>query len=69
MSDVHDAWSVWRSGTNSEHPDIHPFGHLDRDTQEKDRKYAESIARVAEKFKATTIACDRCRANYKNDER
>jgi len=50
LSDVHDAWSVWRFRTNPEHPALVPFSCLDSETQEKDRKYTEAIARVSRKL-------------------
>jgi hypothetical protein len=47
LTDVHDAWSIWRTQTRPEHPSIVPFNQLTGDVQQLDLKYAEAIRDVA----------------------
>lgn len=47
LRDVHDAWSLWRLATRSDHPSIVPFDELSPEVQELDRPYMEAIHRAA----------------------
>jgi hypothetical protein len=55
LRDVHDAWAVWRAGTNPAHRSIVPFGQLTAEVQGLDRKYADGIRRAAETIHATEV--------------
>lgn len=46
MENVHDAWALWRSRTQPDHPSLVPFEELSEETQELDRPYAEAIAQA-----------------------
>lgn len=47
LENVHDAWAIWRSRTNQDHPSLKPFRDLAPSIQVLDRKYAEAIREVA----------------------
>lgn len=47
LADVHDAWAVWRSRTNSAHRSIVPFGQLTVEVQALDGPYTAAIAATA----------------------
>lgn len=51
LEDVHDAWSVWRNNTNSEHPSLIPFHELPPSVKELDRGYTNAIRETAAIFK------------------
>lgn len=46
-SDVHDAWSAWMTGTNSEHKSVEPFAELESETQAEDGPFLLAIRRAA----------------------
>ena len=50
LEDVHDAWSVWMSASDPEHPSLVPFGSLPASTQAQDRPFQEAIVRVARRL-------------------
>jgi len=41
--DVHDAWAVWKAGSDPGHESLRPFGQLDAGTRNRDEPYAEAI--------------------------
>lgn len=45
--DVHDAWALWRTGTDPGHRSIIPFGELTPDVRELDQPYVDAIRNVA----------------------
>jgi len=45
--DVHDAWAVWKAGSDPGHEALRPFGELDEATRRRDEPYAEAIRQVA----------------------
>lgn len=45
--DVHDAWSIYETNTNSCHKSIVPFDRLSKETQELDSNYAQAIKETA----------------------
>ena len=45
--DVHDAWSVWMTERNPNHPSLRPFHLLDAETQQSDEPFAEAIRELA----------------------
>jgi hypothetical protein len=47
LEDAHDAWALWRDETRPDHRFLVPFDQLTKEVQELDRKYADSIRRVA----------------------
>ena len=47
LKDVHDAWALNRTKTNSLHKSLVPFRQLDRKTQLLDKKYRDAIRKVA----------------------
>ena len=54
LEDVHDAWSAMMNFRpynppylGHEHPSIVPFDQLSYETQQKDKKYADELIRVA----------------------
>ena len=47
MEDVHDAWSVLTNPKRPDHKSLIPFAELSEEVQELDRKYMDSIHRVA----------------------
>lgn len=51
--DVHDAWSVWRTASNPNHPALIPFDELARDAQDLHTRYAEAIIKVATRLAET----------------
>ena len=48
--DVHDAWSVWRTKTDSQHKSIVPFEALSEEVQRMDKEYADAIKETAEEL-------------------
>ena len=57
LEDVHDAWSVMMNFKQynppylgHEHPSIVPFDQLSYETQQKDKKYADALIRVAKEL-------------------
>lgn len=46
-ADVHDAWSAWMNGSDSEHESIVPFCDLDKGTQSEDGPFLIAIRRAA----------------------
>lgn len=47
MEDVHDAWAILANPKHPDHKSLIPFDELSYEIQELDRKYMESIHRVA----------------------
>ena len=47
LADVHNAWSVWMSGDQPDHPALVPFAELDAAQRQQDEPYAEAIRRAA----------------------
>ena len=45
--DVHDAWAVWKAGTDPGHESLRAFDELDEATRRRDEPYAEAIRHVA----------------------
>ena len=45
--DVHNAWAVWASRYEPNHPNIRPFGELPAQVQSKDQPYVDAIHDVA----------------------
>ena len=57
LEDVHDAWSVMMNFKKHnppylghEHPSIVPFDQLSYETQQKDKKYADALIKVAKEL-------------------
>ena len=57
LEDVHDAWSVMMNFRpynppylGHEHPSIVPFDQLSYETQQKDKKYADALIKVAKEM-------------------
>ena len=57
LEDVHDAWSIMMnfrtynpSYLGHEHPSIVPFDQLSYETQQKDKKYADALIKVAKEM-------------------
>lgn len=57
LEDVHDAWSVMMNFRpynppylGHEHPSIVPFDKLSYETQQKDKKYADALIKVAKEM-------------------
>ena len=57
LKDVHDAWAMdmnfrppteWCDGHG--HRDIIPFEELDKETQDKDKKYADALRSIADEL-------------------
>ena len=48
LSDVHDAWSVWMTPSQPDHPALVPFDELDEEQRLQDSPYAAAIRRVSE---------------------
>lgn len=48
-SDVHDAWSAWMTGTDSDHESVEPFAELDSETQAEDGPFLLAIREAAAK--------------------
>lgn len=48
LEDVHNAWSVWMSESDPDHPSLVPFNSLTPAMQAQDRPFQEAIVRVAE---------------------
>jgi hypothetical protein len=51
LENVHDAWAVWRAGTEPGHHHLVPFQQLDLAVQERDRRYMTAIHEVAANIK------------------
>lgn len=47
LSDVHDAWAVWRNVTNPNHKSLIPFSELSQEVQDLDTKYMEAIHKIS----------------------
>lgn len=45
--DVHDAWAVWMTGEEPDHPSIQPFDQLTPEKQEEDDVFVEAIRSAA----------------------
>lgn len=45
--DVHDAWAVWKAGSDPDHESLRPFAELDAETRRRDEPYAEAIRHAA----------------------
>jgi len=45
--DVHDAWAVWMSGQDPNHPSLRPFAEIPPDKQAADEPFAQAIRDVA----------------------
>ena len=57
LEDVHDAWSIMMNFRpcnppylGHEHPSIVPFDQLSYETQQKDKKYADALIKVAKEM-------------------
>lgn len=50
LDDVHEAWAIWRSRTDSAHRSLIPFNQLRVDVQELDREYMLAIHKTAEEL-------------------
>ena len=46
-SDVHDAWSTWKTLRSEEHPSLVPFADLDEETRSEDAPFVFAIRHVA----------------------
>ncbi len=47
LENVHDAWAVLKNKVRPDHKSLKPFWELSYEVQELDRKYMDSIHRVA----------------------
>lgn len=47
LAEVHDAWAIWRSRSNSQHQSIVPFDELTVEVQALDKPYADAIKAAA----------------------
>lgn len=47
--DVHDAWSAWMIGVDSEHESIRPFAELDANTRGEDGPFLVAIRTAAQR--------------------
>lgn len=52
LTQVHDAWSLWRFATRPDHRSLIPFDELDPATQAKDQPYVDGIRRAAARIAA-----------------
>lgn len=48
LSDVHDAWSVWMTSSQPDHPALIPFAELDEEQRMQDSPYAAAIRKASE---------------------
>jgi len=48
LSDVHNAWSVWISASQPEHPALIPFEDLNEEQRMQDAPYAAAIRSAVE---------------------
>jgi hypothetical protein len=46
-ADVHNAWAVWMTGEDPEHPALRPFTDLPSDKREEDQIFVDAIRSVA----------------------
>ncbi len=58
LENVHDAWSVLKNTVRPDHRSLIPFWELSHEVQELDRKYMESIHRVARLIHPTQVASE-----------
>src|SRR4051812_8108062 len=47
QSDVHDAWSAWMAGRESDHGSLVPYAALAETVRKEDQVFAEAIRRAA----------------------
>jgi len=46
-ADVHDAWAVWMSSTDPQHPALRPFTELSPEKRQEDQVFVDAIRDVA----------------------
>lgn len=44
--DVHNAWAVWMSDRDPDHPSLRPYGELSPEVQREDQPYVDAIKRA-----------------------
>ena len=44
---IHDAWSVWQTRSDSKHRSLIPFSKLTKEVQELDSEYRDAVIMVA----------------------
>jgi len=46
---VHDAWAVWMTGEDPDHPSIQPFDQLSSEKREEDQVFVDAIRSAVSK--------------------